>query len=432
MGVVDWINRNIPCLLSRKTAFLSMTILLSAFFLTEMVVGYVTNSMALIADAFHMLSDVASLVVGYLALRYSSSKAPKERYTFGYARAEVLGALVNAVFLVALCFSIFIEAMKRLVLVEGIEDPMLVFSVGAIGLIVNAFGVFLFHQQGMQHGHSHGGGGHGHSHGGGGHGHSHGGGGHKESLSEKDNANGDEKKDEAKEGKAVTSVESIESTGECGYESYSHSLPESDEEMQQPRGKQLKSASQLNINGVYLHILGDALGSVIVMISALIIMLAHGQWTLYVDPAMSIIMVMIILKTSIPLLKETSMILMQTVPTHLSVEEITEKLIKTIPGILDVHEFHVWQLSGDRIIASVHVKFHAVEDYMATASDIKNFFHREGIHSTTIQLEFESANNPTGSKCMIVCTGGTCADMTCCKINETTPSITNSFESNAP
>ncbi len=174
MGVVDWINRNIPCLLSRKTAFLSMTILLSAFFFTEMIVGYVTNSMALIADSFHMLSDVASLVVGYLALRYSTIKAPKDRYTFGYARAEVLGALVNAVFLVALCFSIFIEAMKRMFLVEGIEDPLLVFSVGAIGLIVNAFGVFLFHQQGLQHGHSHGGGGHGHSHGGGGHGHSHG------------------------------------------------------------------------------------------------------------------------------------------------------------------------------------------------------------------------------------------------------------------
>ncbi len=224
MGIVDWINNNIPCLLSRKTAFLSMTILLSAFFLTEMVVGYVTNSMALIADAFHMLSDVASLVVGYLALRYSTIKAPKERYTFGYARAEVLGALVNAVFLVALCFSIFIEAMKRLVLVEGIEDPMLVFAVGAIGLIVNAFGVFLFHQQGMQHGHSHGGG-HGHSHGG--HGHSHGGGhghSHGKGPNAGDNGNNADKDDSinAKEPEKV-SFDSVE-TSECGYEAHSHSV----------------------------------------------------------------------------------------------------------------------------------------------------------------------------------------------------------------
>ena len=115
----------------------------------------------------------------------------------------------------------------------------------------------------------------------------------------------------------------------------------------------MKSASQLNINGVYLHILGDALGSVIVMISALIIMLAHGTWTLYVDPAMSIVMVMIILKTSIPLLKETSMILMQTVPTHLNAEDIKARLLQTIPGILGVHEFHVWQLSGEKIIGEL-------------------------------------------------------------------------------
>ncbi len=115
----------------------------------------------------------------------------------------------------------------------------------------------------------------------------------------------------------------------------------------------MKSASQLNIDGVYLHILGDALGSVIVMISALIIMLAHGSWTLYVDPTMSIIMVLIILKTSIPLFKETSMILMQTVPTHLSVEDIETRLKQSVPGILGVHEFHVWQLSGEKIIGRI-------------------------------------------------------------------------------
>ena len=146
-----------------------------------------TNSMALIADSFHMLSDVASLIVGYLALKYSSIDAPKDRFTYGYARAEVLGALVNAVFLVALCFSITIEALQRLIVLEPIENPMLVFIVGAVGLVVNAFGLFLFHQAGHEaHGHSHGGLSHGHSHGMGGHGHSHGGGhGHSHGSSKK-------------------------------------------------------------------------------------------------------------------------------------------------------------------------------------------------------------------------------------------------------
>ena len=207
MGIVDCINKHVPCLLSRKTAFISMTFLLSSFFLTEIVVGYITNSMALIADSFHMLSDVASLIVGYLALRYASIEAPRDRYTFGYVRAEVIGALVNAVFLVALCFSIFIEAMKRLFLVEGIEDPLLVFAVGAIGLIVNAFGVFLFHQQGLQHGHSHGG--HGHSHGG--HGHSHGGHGHSHGNGHSHST-------------FDSSMQSQCGDNDVGYEAHSHSV----------------------------------------------------------------------------------------------------------------------------------------------------------------------------------------------------------------
>ena len=235
MGIVECINRHIPCLLSRKTAFISMTFLLSSFFLTEIIVGYITNSMALIADSFHMLSDVASLIVGYLALRYSNVEAPRDRYTFGYARAEVLGALVNAVFLVALCFSIFIEAMKRLFLVEGIEDPLLVFAVGAIGLIVNAFGVFLFHQQGIQHGHSHGG--HGHSHGGHGHshdkhGHSHGDHGHSHGDHGHSNGNnggsdskipGAEKQSGSDHYDEESSVAGAEQS-EVGYEAQSHSV----------------------------------------------------------------------------------------------------------------------------------------------------------------------------------------------------------------
>lgn len=139
---------------------MSMMLMTSSFFVVEIVVGYVTNSMALVADSFHMLSDVASLLVGFLALRYSALGKRTHKYTFGYVRSEVLGALVNAVFLVALCFSIFVESMKRMVVAEAVDNPILVLIVGSIGLLVNIIGLFLFHQ----HGHSHGG--HGHSHGG--------------------------------------------------------------------------------------------------------------------------------------------------------------------------------------------------------------------------------------------------------------------------
>lgn len=139
-----------------------MLFMTSSFFLVEIVVGYATNSMALVADSFHMLSDVMSLVIGFFALRYSKRNQRTERNTFGWQRAEVLGALVNAVFLIALCFSILVESLKRIVETEAINDPVLVLIVGVAGLLVNVIGLVLFHRHG--HGHSHGGSGHGHSH----------------------------------------------------------------------------------------------------------------------------------------------------------------------------------------------------------------------------------------------------------------------------
>ena len=70
-----------------------------------------TNSTALVADSFHMLSDVLSLIIGFLAVLFS--RKDSKHNTYGWARAEVLGALANAVFLLALCFSIIVSAIQR-------------------------------------------------------------------------------------------------------------------------------------------------------------------------------------------------------------------------------------------------------------------------------------------------------------------------------
>lgn len=75
------------------------------------------------------------------------------------------------------------------------------------------------------------------------------------------------------------------------------------------------------------------------------------------DPALSIIMVCLILRSVWPLLKDSALILLQTVPTHIQVDDIQKKLLDNIDGVLAVHEFHVWQLTGDRIIASAHIRY---------------------------------------------------------------------------
>jgi zinc transporter 1 len=132
----------------RLLAMLSLTL---TYFVVELVVGNITNSVALVADAFHMLSDFISLIIGIIAVRISKRRS--DINTYGWVRAEVVGANINTVFLLALCLTIVFDAIKRFIQPEPIEKVDLLLIVGAIGLGINIIGLFLF--QGF-HGHSHG------------------------------------------------------------------------------------------------------------------------------------------------------------------------------------------------------------------------------------------------------------------------------------
>lgn len=130
---------------SGKTCrLLFMLVLTVVFFVAELVSGYLGNSIALLSDSFNMLSDLISLCVG-LTTGYIARRAPGGwRATYGYGRAEAVGALCNAVFLTALCFTIFVEAVLRLARPERVDDPELVLIVGALGLAVNVVGLLIF------------------------------------------------------------------------------------------------------------------------------------------------------------------------------------------------------------------------------------------------------------------------------------------------
>ncbi|KAL1481242.1 hypothetical protein MTO96_034581 [Rhipicephalus appendiculatus] len=179
------------------------------------------------------------------------------------------------------------------------------------------------------------------------------------------------------------------------------------------------TGGQLNIRGVYLHILADALGSVVVIISSLVIWLTTWEQRYYVDPALSLVMVCLIMKSTSPLLVDSALILLQTVPTHIQIDSLQKKLLQEVEGVLAVHEFHVWQLAGERIIASAHIRCKNLQDYMQIAERVKEFFHNEGIHSTTIQPEFvqlEGQQVPSDDKdCVLDCPSRTnCVAQTCC------------------
>jgi len=87
-----------------------------------------------------------------------------------------------------------------------------------------------------------------------------------------------------------------------------------------------------------------------------IVYLTDWEYKYYIDPALSLLLVLLILRSVWPLLQESALILLQTVPTHIQVDAIQRRLLDKVDGVLAVHEFHVWQLAGDRIIASAHIR----------------------------------------------------------------------------
>lgn len=476
-----------------------MLVLTIIFFFVEIVVGYITNSMALIADSFHMFSDAIALVIAFISVRMSPKKWSKN--TFGWARAEILGALINAVFLCALCFSILIESVKRFMKPDLIHDPELILIIGGLGLFINLIGLVMFKDGGHHHHH------HGHAHG---HGHSHHHiplkqdyiicqdscetsesdaqkvkygllckkGGHTSSQeifcnthdhshsSSPDNTN-DERNIECKVNNSqnsqlvaqiksdlhsssasidkgdeqhLSSTSDIRLTFRNGtkqdYGSSTHHHHADHESKADENATKLPhpSSSQMNMRGVFLHVMADALGSVIVMISAIVVLYTDWWVRLYIDPILSVLMVCLILRSTWPLLTESAMILLQTVPTHIEIDSLRKRLTQEIQGVLAVHEFHVWQLAGDRIIASAHIRCHNLQDYMRIAEKVKEFFHNEGIHSTTIQPEFidfeNGAFDESNDNCALDCPSTQrthCAPQTCCqRTNATEPSILTS------
>lgn len=177
---------------------------------------------------------------------------------------------------------------------------------------------------------------------------------------------------------------------------------------------------------------------------------------MYVDPLLSLLMVILIVCSVWPLFVESSMVLLQTVPTHIQIDELKNKLLSKVRGAHEVHEFHIWQLSGNRIIASAHILCNSQADFMRIGEEVKEFFHNEGIHSTTIQLEFANSHNgsqvvsgdsgsdsdiqgdcdsDTRSDCFLTCPfddeDAECVNNSCCRVQKRKNIVVSTASSNA-
>ncbi|NXN80510.1 ZNT10 protein, partial [Bombycilla garrulus] len=349
-----------------------MLVLTVGFFVAELVSGYLGNSIALVSDSFNMLSDLISLCVGLSAGRIARRSRRGPRATYGYSRAEVVGALSNAVFLTALCFTILVDSVLRLARPEPIDDAQLVLIVGTLGLAVNIVGLLVFQDWGAC----------------------------------------------CRGRRPVSSLNAGDSPND-------QKSPEVGSEK-----KKEKKSEALNIRGVLLHVMGDALGSVVVVVTAIIFYVhplgnAQCNWQCYIDPSLTIVMVFIILSSAFPLMKETSTILLQMVPKGVDMQLLTDRLAG-VPGVSSLHEVHVWELANGKNIATLHVKCQTPSDYQDAASQMRKIFHEAGVHSVTIQPEYVD-HKTSHLLCSSPCISKTCDPHLCCSQRESTRAETNGY-----
>lgn len=353
------------------------------FTFVELIYGAWTNSLGLISDGFHMLFDCSALVMGLYAAVMSRWKATRV-FSFGYDRVEVLSGFINGLFLVVIAVFVFTEALARLFEPPEVKTERLL-TVSVLGLLVNIVGIVAF-QSSLSHGHSHGGlshghahgGGHGHAHGGGGHGHAHGGGGHGHS-------NGGQSPGHSHSG--------VSSQGHCdGVKTgHGHSQAEGGLGSASHHGHSHGSGQGLhntNMEGVFLHVLADTLGSVGVIVSSLLI--ENFGWNI-ADPICSLFIATMILLSVVHLLKETAVILLLRTPTDREndLEEAFQKVL-SIDGVMAYRDPHVWGHTSTKVLATVHVQISSAAVEQKVISQISSILKEAGVHNLTVQVEKES------------------------------------------
>lgn len=268
-------------------------------FFAELIGGLITGSVALLADAMHMLSDAAGLIIAVVAILIGRRSATAQA-TFGYRRVEVLAALVNAVTVLGISAWIVVEAFQRLSEpVEIMAGPMMIVAV--IGLLANIISAWILNRQ------------------------------------------------------------------------REHSV---------------------NVQGAFLHVLADMLGSVAVLVAGGVIILTGWQ---YADVIASLVIAALVLPRAWQLMMQALRILLEQVPPGYQPAEV-DALLRQVDGVLDVHDLHLWSLDGTSALASVHLVVPEGRDPAAVLCTAQATLQERGIAHATIQVERASHADHEGSQ----------------------------------
>ncbi len=287
---------------ARNRRRLSIVLVLTALYMVaEAFGGWWTGSLALLADAGHMLTDVAALALALTALWFGSRPATPSK-TFGYYRLEILAAFINGIALVLISLLIFYEAYERWANPPMVKSGiMMIVATG--GLIINLACAWILH--------------------------------------------GDHEVD-------------------------------------------------LNVRGAWLHIIGDALGSLGAIIAGALMMF-YGWYK--ADPVFSVVISLLIVWSSWKLIRESVNVLLEGTPAHINLAAVEQAILET-DGVEDVHDLHVWTITSGREALSAHV-IHAqktvqpllLKELRAKLQD------RFGVDHLTIQMETQDFEDETFHFC---------------------------------
>lgn len=268
-------------------------VLTGLFMVVEVIGGLLSGSLALLADAGHMLTDTMALALAAIAFKVSK-RPPDRQLTFGYQRFQILAAFVNGLSLLLIVGWILYEAVARLLAPEEVTGSLML-AVAAAGLVVNIVAFAILH------------------------------GGDKDNL---------------------------------------------------------------NIRGAALHVAGDLLGSVAAIIAAVVII--YTGW-LAIDPILSVVVALLILKSAASLVRRSAHVLLEGAPDWLDVDDIESKLVAAIPQLAGIHHVHVWGLTPQNLMLTMHVRLHgAAHNPTGVIRDVKQILaDTYNIGHSTIEIEFD-------------------------------------------
>jgi cobalt-zinc-cadmium efflux system protein len=274
------------------------TALTLGFAAVEAAAGWWSGSLALLSDAGHMVTDSTALLIAAFA-GWIAQRGPSARHSYGLGRAQLVAALANGLFMLAVVTAIIVQAVSRLAVTVVVRGAA-VTVVASLGLVLNIVLARML------------------SHGG----------------------------------------------------------------------------RDLNIRAAFLHVLGDLLASLAALLSGITIW-ATGWYV--VDPALSLLIALLISYSSLKLVREAFHGLMEGVPFHLSLAEIGSAMSK-VEGVNSVHDLHVWSLTAERVALSAHVRIGDLDDWPETLARLQALLaQRYGIEHVTLQPETEKQAPPPPS-----------------------------------